>query len=573
MERTIPSTASDEVELYLRTYYSLLRSTAEVQIRTFEEAHSGMHSLLHRDAREMKPDMSAFIYSLLRLPMCISRVDLVILGQSPEVFLETGVGDVENWQEVSAPARRRRCFYDGEGKLACFIASRSDIDDMVPILTAYQIEWNKLHFLMRQLPEPFDFADMGRQDGSIGLLADTLKMTEEDLERLHMIWGDAFYEHLLEIAARQRRIRLQLLNSSYAEYKRATHIWWKPIQKNHPDLLEKPVYFISSNDHSLANLLTGFALRRRNELVDFLDETVDSGLIQEWEGIKSEQVPSSEENFFYYALKKYQETSEGEKTLQEQRDDEESVGITRIPSHHCFDLEAQVIRLSSLRHSDFDPRLHQNNPESLSFLGESDALILNIDYPLGLAAYNILSEIAEHSGEILGIYIIGKAATLNGVVGDVMIPGVVHDELSRNSYLFSNCFSARDVSPFLVYGNVLDNQKAVTVLGTFLQNDKYMDVFYREGYTDIEMEAGAYLSAIYEMARPKRHPVNEIVNLHDLPFDLGIIHYASDTPLSKGKNLGAGSLSYFGMDSAYATSLAILRRIFYLESKRLNSKE
>ena len=88
--------------------------------------------------------------------------------------------------------------------------------------------------------------------------------------------------------------------------------------------------------------------------------------------------------------------------------------------------------------------------------------------------------------------------------------------------------------------------------GTFLQNASYMDVFYREGYTDIEMEAGAYLSAVYEMYRPQRHPVNEIVNMYGLPFDLGIIHYVSDTPLSKGRNLGAGSLSYYGMDSTYA---------------------
>jgi hypothetical protein len=96
-----------------------------------------------------------------------------------------------------------------------------------------------------------------------------------------------------------------------------------------------------------------------------------------------------------------------------------------------------------------------------------------------------------------------------------------------------------------------------------------MDVFYREGYTDIEMEAGPYLSAVFEMFRPQRHPVDEIINLYGLPFDLGILHYASDTPLTKGKNLGAGSLSYFGMDSTYAVSLAILRRIFQLEQKRL----
>lgn len=122
----------------------------------------------------------------------------------------------------------------------------------------------------------------------------------------------------------------------------------------------------------------------------------------------------------------------------------------------------------------------------------------------------------------------------------------------------------------LMYGSVFDNQKCVSVRGTFLQNSRYMEVFYREGYTDIEMEAGSYLSAVYEMYRPQRHPVNEIVNLYEVPFDVGIIHYVSDNPMSKGKNLGAGSLSYYGMDSTYAASVAILRRIFQLEKVRIN---
>ena len=46
-----------------------------------------------------------------------------------------------------------------------------------------------------------------------------------------------------------------------------------------------------------------------------------------------------------------------------------------------------------------------------------------------------------------------------------------------------------------------------------------------------------------------------------MPFDLGLIHYASDTPYTRGKNLGAGSLSYYGMDSTYASSIAMVRRI------------
>jgi hypothetical protein len=57
-----------------------------------------------------------------------------------------------------------------------------------------------------------------------------------------------------------------------------------------------------------------------------------------------------------------------------------------------------------------------------------------------------------------------------------------------------------------------------------------------------------------------------------LQFDLGMLHYASDKPLSKGQNLGAGSLSYFGMAPTYASSLAILRRIFTLERKRLEKE-
>ena len=102
MERTVPSTASEEVELYLRTFYSLLRSTTDVHIRTLEEVHAGVRSLLHPAARESVPDVGAFIYTLLRLPVCIHTVQLVVLGQSPEVFTSHGFADIESWEPVSA---------------------------------------------------------------------------------------------------------------------------------------------------------------------------------------------------------------------------------------------------------------------------------------------------------------------------------------------------------------------------------------------------------------------------------------------------------------------------------------
>jgi hypothetical protein len=52
MERTVPIRSSEEIELYLRTIYSLLRSSNEVHIRSLEEVHAGMNSSLHTHARE-----------------------------------------------------------------------------------------------------------------------------------------------------------------------------------------------------------------------------------------------------------------------------------------------------------------------------------------------------------------------------------------------------------------------------------------------------------------------------------------------------------------------------------------
>ncbi len=572
MERTVPKTASEEIELYLRTIYSLLRSTTDVQIRTLEEAHAGTNSSLHSDARKSAPDMSAFIYSLLRLPACMPQVRTVILGQSANVFARHGFPDVESWEPVSAPARRRRCFFDGKHTLACFIASRSDIDDVIPTLTAFQIEWNKMNLLLQDKLQQtasstgenrFSFEETGYDS-----LAETLQIPLDDLQRLRTLWEDGFSSKLAQIAGHKSNLHVRLLDGSLSEYWRSTRIWWDTIESNYPDLMSRPIYFISSNNHSVTNLLSGFVLQQRSILLEYLEQGPNHPLQEEWKSIQENQVPSSAENFLYYLYKKFTQTAQGQYLLERQNEQEKRCAITRIPSAHSFEVDAQVIALSCLDAQSMDPRLCEGD---LSFLARSDALILNLDYPLGLAAYNILGSIAEHVYPILGVYSMGKAATLNGVIGDVVIPNVVHDEHSQNTYLFHNAIRAADVTPYLVHGSALDNQKAVTVLGTFLQNARIMDVLYREGYTDIEMEAGPYLSAVYELSRPKRHPINEIVNLYDIPFDLGIVHYASDTPLSKGKNLGAGTLSYFGMDSTYAASLAILRRILHLERQRVNA--
>lgn len=565
MDRKVPSATSEEIQLYRSTIYSLLRSTVDVKIRTIEEVHAGMNSLMHPGARSPEPDVAAFIYAYMRLPGCIPEVKTLVLGQNADVFKRNGYKEIEEWQPVAARARRRRCFFDGKDILGCFIASRSDIEDVIPTLTAYQMEWNKLHGNLVRWPVAKSFVSTMHDPVLWEQFAANLAISLEDINRFKELLGDDFIPMLEKIRSRELSFSVRLLNGSLSQYMRATHEWFEAITRVISDLPERPVYFVSSNTHSLINLLTGISSEQTSQVINFIEQEPDGELNREWQQINQGQSRSNRANFLYYALKKLQNSTTNQKTLKKQIKTENTQGITRISSQKTFDVEAQVIELDKIDPTIMDKRLRDVGNRKFK---DSRAVILNIDYPLGLAAYNLLSTMTIHLTDIRGVYVMGKSASLNATRGDVIIPNVVQDEHSHNTYLFQNCFSAGDVAPFLNYGTILDNQKAICVLGTFLQNAHLMDVFYREGFADIEMELGNFCSAIYEATRPKRYPINEIVNLYNIPLDFGALHYVSDTPMLKGKNLGEGTLSYYGMDSTYACSLAILRRIFSLESQR-----
>jgi len=358
---------------------------------------------------------------------------------------------------------------------------------------------------------------------------------------------------------------LRLLDGSFREYQRSANRWWNAIEHAVPS--KRPVYFVSSNSHSLANLLGGYARGHREEIVAFLRRRNFEDLAPAYDEAIAKGNEADASAILYYSLRAFIHEPGNADRMDDVQQFDTRGGLRNIPSPGKIDVDAQVIELSQLRVDNLDPRVRVPGIERLV---ESNAIIINIDYPLGMAAFHHLSAVALGVDELRGIYIMGKAATLNGRVGDVMISKVVHDEHSRNTYLFRNALVAADVQPFMRHGTVLDNQKALTVRSAYLQNREYMDVFYREGYTVMEMEGGPYLSAGYEIVEPRRHPQNEIVSLVDQnQFELGVIHYASDTPYSRRQSLLSKSMSYFGMESTYGCAIAIARRIFQNELSRL----
>ncbi len=606
MKRSVPVLANAELDLYVRTVYSLLRSSGEVDVRAFEEAHAYSHSSLHEGALSPVPDLSAFAYAAGRLPACISEVKRIVLGQSHELFEAAG-HQVREWEVVKTRGRRRPLRFNGKDTLAVFIASASDIDDLVPIVTAYQIEWNKMHALLSGLgserPSQKKVTSTIRRAPSPKELAQLLSIEESEVDRLLSAFGgvEKAESSLLALARRPLKLKIRMLASSHSQYQRAAQRWWSGVepvymQKGRPTAEARvaslprparptaaadkthrpPVYFVSSNTHAVANLMGGFARAEQSSIAEWAKRTNVEGLAESVMHAESAKVDASgiaKSNekallpLVHYLLRHWIHADPRGERMRRVRSYEAAGGVHHLSGPGNIDVDAQLIEISKLTADRVDPRIAVPGFE---LLAKSDAIVINIDYPLGMAAYHLLSRVGQGVGELRGVYVMGKAATLNGRVGDVMLSNVVYDEHSQNTFLFANAFGASQVGKYLQYGSVLDNQKAVTVRSAFLQNKDYMTHLYREGYSVLEMEAGPFLAATYELTNPQRVPQDEIVNLAgDLPFDLGIVHYASDTPYSRRQSLLSKSLSYFGVDATYGCAIAIVRRILECEVARL----
>src|SRR5690606_26678778 len=223
------------------------------------------------------------------------------------------------------------------------------------------------------------------------------------------------------------------------EYRRAVQRWWNGIEEKyrgeegHP----RPVYFVSSNTHALCNLVGGYARAHRDRIVEFARTHNPEGLAQAVEDALRGGNEAELDHLCYYVLGRYIRGHEGEHQTNALRTEVQAydaqAGVETINSPGRIDVHAQIFELRHLKPERLDPRLAMDGLERLS---GSDAVIINIDYPLGMAAYHHLTRLAEGVGEIRGIYVMGKAATLNGRIGDVMLSTVAYDEHSQNTYLF-----------------------------------------------------------------------------------------------------------------------------------------
>src|SRR3989475_9700874 len=76
-------TGRQAVELYVRTYTTMLQTSGDIKVDSLVHAHLAMGSVLHPLAAEPQVDMGALIYAVRRLPNAIDRSRRAAMGQIP----------------------------------------------------------------------------------------------------------------------------------------------------------------------------------------------------------------------------------------------------------------------------------------------------------------------------------------------------------------------------------------------------------------------------------------------------------------------------------------------------------
>src|SRR5204862_6097264 len=161
------------------------------------------------------------------------------------------------------------------------------------------------------------------------------------------------------ISADSGRIVLRQIGGSHVGYARNASRWWMPVAAAMDDLdaRDAPIYFVSSNAHSLVNVLTGVARRIESEIVDWIGRS-DRDLDAERRKLEAGHSRASRQNWLYYGARQVFDAHPERERLRKWRAELEAAnGVRHIPAVGTgVDSEAQVFKLSKRDPSTRDPR-------------------------------------------------------------------------------------------------------------------------------------------------------------------------------------------------------------------------
>lgn len=448
-------------------------------------------------------DVEALRYVLQRLPDRIWEVTDFTVARS----ISTAVA--RDFTPVATAARRRPTYRTAPGSLVTsFRGGMSDLLDFISAVTCYQIETDKMRAKAAAAALKDDDSDSaasvwdrlgspctGQERNSLlHALSVEFRCGYDQLKELDVLLGGSLPD-FVHTASRSHSRALKVTFTDrfglVGSYNRKAKQWAGIVAGAVGNASR--IHLVSSNRHSLVNLMSPWVAALRSEGRD-------------WSHIRH--------------------ILEDPGTLRERMEADAGAGILTVP-------------------------VPDDMPFCQTALLSPRETVVNMDYAFGEEGFFILNELCETLGSRLaGVFIIGKAGTLVGSRGDVMLPSYFVKQGTGDVYGVENCLSPDDFPPDFPF-KVHSGGPMLTVDGTFMQNADVLSYFRNNwGAIGVEMEGIPYVRALAQAVLRGRIPGG-------LP--VGVAYYASDAPLM-GDTLSV-PLGDSGVEPVYAATGAVLSRI------------
>jgi hypothetical protein len=532
----------------------------------FREIRPSLHQYV---ADDRVIDVEALGYSSKRLPNNIYSINTILIKRSvPENF-----GRFEGITEVPSDVKRRDTYQISDSEI--IMVTREDVSDILDLVTqlcSFVIEANKIKEkivasgLVDELEETtpsqvempgFTIShDSGmsqaRKNQLFTKLAFELGITEEEILELDQGWHGKLLNKMYQIAKYDHDITIKIHSSiTSANMDNRARQWVEDISGalNELELTDRPIHIVSSNTHSFVNCLSGFVREKRYEieLNRLLEDPKNIEFVEDALRIERERT----DNLKYHVLRSYLAGDPRRKKTYEEY--QKAEGFHFLADRRYTGIPVQIIDVGKLDLEKLDPRIRVDRER----VAEQRPVLINFEYAFAQQADLIMGALCEEfKTKIRSIAIMGKAGTLVGGRGDIMLPSYFLNDGRLDVYdLFvPNGITKKDMQD-IVTVNVFGDGPMLTVLGTYLQNNEMLSFFAKRwGVLGLEMEAVPYIKKLKQCH--KLGYFREDLHLY-------IAYYASDAPTRKGETLARG-LGYEGVVATYGITIGVLSKIFTL---------
>ncbi|MHC1741556.1 MAG: hypothetical protein AB9873_00830 [Syntrophobacteraceae bacterium] len=496
-------------------------------------------------------ELKGLEYVMDRLPRGIEECSRFVMT-SEEDFGDTPF-------EKLQPAKRRRISYRISDNEMCFVVTCgfSEIYDILTHLTFLYIEAKNIHSKMRDqegnlttewkelekfvtMEGELDNEKLNRAIWNLSIiLGRTFHETKETVEYFESCKKETnLCNSLFEIIYKlgkgigyivEKQTDIEVQFTPDLSHVILHHVYgkrWSAQLKGklrELGLEDRPLHLISSNPHSVVNLLYGYAAvgagserQLPRDLYDFVGELRH----------RSGQVLDYAKNH----------------------------GFHEVPDESGAHVDCQIIDTAGI---DLE-MLHPDLRVDLDAVKAEKPVILVMDYAFGTQAFELIDSLLqpmvidgeEKNLNLRSMSVMGKAGTLRGKKGDIMIATAHVLEGSAHNYILDSDLTEED---FEGYQDVFVGP-IITVLGTSLQNRDVLETFKSTSWkaVGLEMEGGHYHRAI-NAAMIRGHISKDV--------KVRYAYYASDNPLMSGQTLASGSLGAEGIKPTYLTTKCILEEI------------